>query len=381
MADQQEAAARWFLSRGLPAVLRPSALVHRAWSRSAPALAALAVVALNSMIVVAVSGQHTVDISGRPDLPEGVVLTLLAVMLPVAALAGWLVSKIESNRKRLLAADIAAGVIALGAVFGGPARLTGVNVMIFAIAIAVILLLTATGVGSIMGWAARMTMTNLALAGGMFVRALPVVLLTFLVFFNTYVWLMTSLISRTRLWVGMCFLLLIAGSFLVSSTLAEVRRLAEAPDAVAGDSARLAGTPFEDVPDPPGDIPITTLERLNAVFVVTASQMVHVLTVALMTGAVFFVLGMILVSPEVLDAWTRGNGRPDGVLLGMTLPIPDSLIQTSMLLTAITFMYLAAKAVTDAEYRSQFLDPIIDDVRLNLVAMRRYQAMQSMTRS
>lgn len=376
MADQQEAAARWFLSRGLPAVLRPSALVHRAWSRSAPALAALAVVALNSTIVVAVSGQHTVDISGRPDLPEGVVLALLAVMLPVAALASWLVSKIEPHRARVLAADIAAGVIALGAVFGGPGRHTSVNVMIYGIAVAVILLMTVTGVGSILGWAARMTLTNLALARGMFVRALPVVLLTFLVFFNTYVWLMTSLISRTRLWVGMCFLLLIAGSFLVSSTLAEVRRLADAPDAVASDSARLAGTPFADVADPTGDIPITTLERLNAVFVVTASQMVHVLTVALMTGAVFFVLGMILVSPEVLDAWTRGNGRPDGQLLGMTLPIPDSLIQTSMLLTAITFMYLAAKAVTDAQYRSQFLDPIVDDVRLNLVAMRRYEAMQ-----
>jgi hypothetical protein len=381
MADEHEAAASWFLSRGLPAVLRPSVLVHRVWTRSAPALAALAVVALNSMIVVAVSGQHTVDISGRPDLPEGVVLALLAVMLPVAALAGWLVSKIESPRARLLAADVAAVVIALGAVFGGPGRRTGVNVLIFGIAVALILLCTATGLGSILGWAARMTLTNLALAAGMFVRSLPVVLLTFLVFFNTYVWLMTSLISRTRLWVGMCFLLLIAGSFLVSSTLAEVRRLTDAPDAVAGDSARLAGTPFEHVPDPTGDIPITTLERVNAVFVVTASQMVHVLTVALMTGTVFFVLGIILVNPAVLDAWTRGNGRADGQLLGMTLPIPDSLIQTSMLLTAITFMYLAAKAVTDAQYRSQFLDPIIDDVRLNLVAMRRYEAMLASDRS
>ena len=90
------------------------------------------------------------------------------------------------------------------------------------------------------------------------------------VFFNTYVWLMTSSISRGRLWLGIGFLLLIAGSFLVSSTLGEVRTL--------------------------------------------------------MTAA------------EVLDAWTRGNGRPDGELLGMTLPVPDSLIQTVMLLTAITFI-------------------------------------------
>ena len=35
------AAERWFLQRGLPAVLRPGVLVQRVWTRSAPALAAL----------------------------------------------------------------------------------------------------------------------------------------------------------------------------------------------------------------------------------------------------------------------------------------------------------------------------------------------------
>ena len=60
----------------------------------------------------------------------------------------------------------------------------------------------------------------------------------------------------------------------------------------------------------------------------------------------------------------------------MTLPIPDSLIQTTMLLTAITFMYLSAKAVTDSQYRAQFLDPILDDLRLTIVALGRYRFMQ-----
>ena len=373
--SRSEAADRWFLSRGLPAVLRPTALLHRVWSRSAPALAALGVVALNSLLVVTITGQHTVDISGRPDLPEGVVLTLLTFMLPIAAAAGWLVSRIDSTRLRIVVADAALALIVLAVFFGGPARRALGNALIFGIAIAIILVLTASGIGSILGWAARMTLSNLALAGGMFVRALPVVLLTFLVFFNTYVWLMTSLISRGRLWAGIGFLLLIAGAFLISSTLAEVRRLAADPQALTADPDRFAGTPFEGVPDAT-DIRITRGEQLNAVFVVATTQMVHVLTVAVMTGAVYFVLGMILVSPEVLDAWTRGTGRPDGRLLGMTLPIPDSLIQTTMLLTAITFMYLAAKAVTDAQYRSQFLDPVIDDVRLNIVALGRYRSMR-----
>jgi hypothetical protein len=60
----------------------------------------------------------------------------------------------------------------------------------------------------------------------------------------------------------------------------------------------------------------------------------------------------------------------------MTLPVPDPLLQTTMMLTAITFMYLAAKAVTDKEYRAQFLDPLLADLRLTLVARDRYRSSQ-----
>lgn len=377
MSAERHTPEQWFLDRGLPSVVWRGALLRQVWSRSAPALTALAVMALNSILVVALSGEHAIDITGRPDLPEGVVLALLAAMVPVASFAGWLVSGIESRPRRVIVAGLAVAAIALGAAFGGPGRYVTVNVVIFGTVLGAILLCTATGIGSILGWVARMTLSNLAAAAGMFVRALPVVLLTFLVFFNTYVWLMTSLISRGRLWLGIGFLLTVAGSFLVSATLEEVRRLAATREALPGDADRLAATPFEDVPDAPGPVRLALAERLNVVFVVAASQLVHVLTVAVMTGLVFFVLGLILISPAVLDAWTRGNGRPDGELLNMTLPIPDSLIQTTMLLTAITFMYLAAKAVTDAQYRSHFLDPIVDDVRLNLIALGRYRSMRS----
>jgi hypothetical protein len=370
------AADRWFLSRGLPAVVRKSALLRRVWSRSAPALAGLAAIAANSILIVAISGEHTVDIAGRPDLAESFVLGLLALTLPAAALAGWLVSKIESPARRSIAATAALAVIVLGSLIGGPSQHHVVNMVFFGAAAGVILLLTATGVGSILGWVAELTLSNLTATAAMFVRALPVVLLTFLVFFNTYVWLMTSLISRGRLWLGMGFLFVVAGSFLVSTTLDKVRPLLSAAAADADDTATLAGTPFDGIADPAASDPLSVPERANTVFVVAASQLVHVLTVAVLTGTVFVVLGMILVSPPVLDAWTRGAGRPDGQLLGMTLPIPDSLIQTTMLLTAITFMYLSAKVVTDTQYRAQFLDPMLADLRTTLRARNRYRSSQ-----
>ncbi|TGD86281.1 hypothetical protein BayCH28_17915 [Mycolicibacterium sp. CH28] len=373
-ATDRFASERWFLVRGLPAVVRRGALVRRVWSRSAPALAGFAVIAANSILVVTLSGKHTIDIDGRPTVTDGFVLALVALVLPVAGLVGWLISRIQGLMRRVIAANLALAVVILGAIFGGPSPRIFVNLLMSAIVVGVIVLATASGIGSILGWAARDTLSNLALIGGMFVRALPVVLLTFLVFFNTYVWLMAAIVSRARLWLAIGFLFLIAAAFLVSNTLARVRPFLESAEPMSEDQDRLAGTPFANIPDKPGADPLSRTERANVVFVVTASQLGQVLTVALATGAIFGVLGLIVVSPPLLDSWTRGAGRNDGHVLGMTLPIPDPLIQTTMMLTAITFMYLAAKTVTDKEYRSQFLDPLLDELRLTLVARDRYRS-------
>ncbi|KDE97386.1 membrane protein [Mycolicibacterium aromaticivorans JS19b1 = JCM 16368] len=365
---------RWFLVRGLPAVVRRGALLRRIWGRSAPALAGVAVFAANSILVVTLSGKHTIDIDGRPTVAEGFLLALIVLVLPVAGLVGWLVSRIERPLWRVVAANISVAVALLGCVFGGPSPRIMVNLLLVGISIAVIVVATASGVGSIAGWATRDTMSNLALASGMFVRALPVVLLTFLVFFNTYVWLMAAIVSRERLWLAIGFLFAIAAAFLVSSTLERVRPILGETAAAPEDADRLAGTPFEGIADEPGVDPLSRAERANVVFVVAASQVGQVLTVALATGAIFFVLGLIVLSPPLLASWTRDSGRNDGHILGMTLPVPDPLIQTTMMLTAITFMYLAAKAVTDKEYRAQFLDPLLAELRLTLVARDRYRS-------
>ncbi|MFM9032832.1 MAG: hypothetical protein ACKOQ4_00825 [Mycobacterium sp.] len=367
------AAEHWFLSQGLPAVLPRDALLRGVWSRSAPALAGLAAMAVNSVIVVRLTGHQTVDINGRPSISEGFALALLTIALPGAALTGWLVSRL-ATRGRVVAGLLATVLVGVGILFGGPGPHVPARVMLWAGALGLILLLTASGAGAILGWSARATLTNLTLVAGMFVRALPVVLLTFLVFFNTYVWLMAAVISRGRLWLAVGFLFVIAGAFLVSGTLDRVRPMLAAPSSVTEEQAELAGTPFQHMSEPPHSPPLSHRERINVVFVVATSQLGQVLTAAALTGAIFFAFGLILLSPELLDAWTRNEGSHDGRLLGMTLPVPDPLIQTSLLLTAITFMYLSAKAVTDREYREAFVDPLVADLQRTLLARDRYRA-------
>jgi MFS family permease len=365
------AAESWFLAHGLPAVLRPGTLVRRVWPRSAPALAAFAVIMANSVLVVLVTGKHTIDIDGSPTRTEWFVLLLLLLVLPAAVLVGWLVSKL-SPRRRSLSSGVSVVVIYAGAVFGGVSAHDPVNLLADTIVIGVIFACTATGIGSILSYSARVTVENLTSVGSLFVRALPVVLLTVLVFFNTYVWLMAALVSRTRLWLALTFLFAIAAVFLVSSTLDRVRPILHPAAKKPEDAASLTGTPFEDMPDRPRRVPLSHAERLNVAFMLALTQIIQVVTVAVVTASIFLVLGLILLSPELLAAWTR-NGSSDGEFLGMTIPVPQALIQTSMFLGALTFMYVSARAIGDADQRTKFLDPLVEDLRLTLVARDRYR--------
>lgn len=362
----------WFLRRGLPTVLRPGVLARHLWQRSAPALAVLAVFLANSVAVVAITGKHTIDIDGSPTRNEWFILVLLVLVLPVAAAVGWAVSRIGSLRGRAAAAAASVLVCVLGAVFGGPSAYVLADVLLVAGLIAATVALTACGIGSILGLALRSMLHNLSLVGGLLARALPVILLTVLVFFNTYVWLMAAYVPRSRLWLALLFLGGIAVAFVTSATVDRVRPTlmsATRPPKVDG---ALLGTPFHGLPAPAQRTRLSRLERINVVFVLVLSQVLQVLAVAVVTTLIFGVLGLILLTPRLLAEWTR-NGASDGMILGMTLPIPQALIQTAMFLGAMTFMYISARAAGDSDYRTRFLDPLIEDLTLTLDARDRYR--------
>jgi hypothetical protein len=218
-----------------------------------------------------------------------------------------------------------------------------------------------------------MTLSHLTAIGVIAVKALPVVLLTALMFFNPNAWAMAATISRPRLWLALLFLVTIAGAFVISGTLEGVRPMLRSTATLPKDSERLADIPFATMPDPPVRPPLTKSERLNVVFVVAASQLVQILIVALVTATIFFILGLIVLSPTLLAEWTH-EGSAKGTLLGMTLPVPDALIQICLFLAALAFMYISARSVGDGEYRSIFTDPLIDDLHTTLIARNRYRA-------
>jgi hypothetical protein len=365
----RRAAERWFLDRGLPSVVTQRARLRAVWPRSAPALAGFAAVVVCTTVVYLLTGSTAINVDGVPTTVEWLVLTIVVLALPLAVLAGWLVARMVTNR----AQAIAAGVSVLVAVAASAVERDVASLIMVAVVVVLVLTMTASGIGSVLGWAAKLTLSQLAAVGDLLVGALPVVLLTVLVFFNAPVWAMASTISRERLWLALALLLAMAAVFVVSGLLKRAEPTLESATASDRHAERLEGTPFALLPDPPQSERLTRLERLNVVFVLAASQLTQILMVAVVTSSIFLALGLIVLSPQLLALWTR-NGPSDGTLLGMTIPVPQALIHVTLFLGALTFMYVSARAVGDGEYRSRFLDPLIDDLKSTLLARNRYRA-------
>lgn len=192
----RRAAERWFLDHGLPSVLTPRSRLRAVWPRSAPALTAVATVALGTVVVYLLLGNTDIDFVGQLTTVDYVVLTILALTLPLATVVGWFTARVATNRAQGVVSSAAVAVISAAAVFDGDAS----TLIVFALVVVLILASTASGIGSVLGWAVRFTLSELSAAGGLLVRALPVVLLTVLVFFNSPVWLMSATVTRGRLW-------------------------------------------------------------------------------------------------------------------------------------------------------------------------------------
>jgi hypothetical protein len=367
------AAETWFLQRGLPSVLTRRARWRRLWRRSAPVLAGYATAVACMTVVSLLSGGLAIDIDDDPTAVQWLILAVLTALVPLAIVVAWLVSRIEGprGRRRAATASVVAAVVCTLPNVSWASRVEDVVTIVGITALT--LALIGLGVGSMLGWAVRLTVSHLASAGALVTRALPVVLLTVLVFFNGFVWSMATKIGRDRMWLVVGFMVLIAIAFLFSGVIERTRPVLTDRTTRDSDAVRLAETPFAAMPDPVAGDPLRRGERANVIFVVMASQSTQIATVAIVTSAIFFVMGLLILSPEVLAAWTA-NGTDQGTWFGMTLPVPQALIHVTMFLGALTFMYVSARSVGDGEYRKQFLDPLVDDLRLNLVARNRYRA-------
>ena len=365
-------ADRWFLRRGLPSAVPPGARWREIVPRSAPALVGWAVLMVLSLVATVASGDEDIDIDADPSPSQWLALAVLASLPVATALAGYSASRLAGGRGRWGVSVLAIVVGVASDWYGDDGFDAGSDTLTNLVIVALILVATGTGVGSILGWSARVTLTQLRSAGRLMVRALPVVLLTVLVFFNTLVWTIATDLDALRMSLLVGFLALIAAAFLVSGILDALDAVTAAPT-TERTMAGLAATPFADLAERAEPPPLRFSERLNLALVVIISQITQMLLLAAVTGAVFFTMGLIVLNPAVSDKLT--NGAPaQSVWFDFTLPVSVAHLHVTALLSALTFMYVSVRAVGDGEYRKEFLDPLLAEMELALAARHRYHA-------
>ena len=176
----RRAAERWFLDNGLPSVVTRRGRWRGLWPRSAPVLAGWAALSTVGLVINLLVGNINVDIDREPTPVQWVVLAVLILTVPFLIITGWLVSRLRGTRNRFVAATIAAAVALVSAAVTGDVT----DVAVMALCVLIVPVLTATGLGSVLGWATRLAVSQFSLVGQLMMRALPVVLLTVLVFFN-----------------------------------------------------------------------------------------------------------------------------------------------------------------------------------------------------
>lgn len=369
-----EEADRGLLRRGFPAALTRRRRWRQVVPRSAPALAGWSVVMACSLVVLLLSDDQDIDVDFDPSLRQWVALAVLVLLPVLAAAAAYAVSLIRTVRGRWAASLMAIAVGVTSDWWGDEGTRVATDTAIDIAVVALILLLTGMGVGAVVAWCLRQTVRHLRSAAHLMVRSLPVVLLTVLAFFNTAVWVVATDLDTARIAVLVVFLSAIAVAFLVIGVKEGIETMASRDHEATESHDFLADLPFADTAPARAARPLRPSERINLLVLAVTSYVVQLALIATITGGVFFVLGVIVLNPDVLARLTNGMTRP-AELFDFSLPFSQAHVHVTAILTALTFMYIGVKAVGDGEYRREFLNPLITHLRYTLEARHRYVAL------
>lgn len=201
------------------------------------------------------------------------------------------------------------------------------------------------GLFSIVVWAGRRLVGQLAASLQLVARALPLLLLfSVVLFINTEMWQVFADMSDTTLIFTAALLVGVGAVFLVVRLPREVGALEQHVD---------AGPPLDK------------RQRLNVGLVMFVSQALQVIVVSVAIGAFFVAFGTLVITDAVVDTWI---GHPPRTVvdlggLGIEAQITRELLHVSAAIAALCGLYYAISVLTDGTYREEFLDELTDEMR------------------
>ena len=204
------------------------------------------------------------------------------------------------------------------------------------------------GLLSIIGWAGRRIVAQLAASLVLLTRAVPVLLVfMILLFLTTEVWQVFSDISDRAL-AGVVVLFGALGSVFVAARLPKEVRALE-----------------RDVNVEP---PLRRRQRFNVGLVMFVSQGLQVLVVSVLVGLFFVAFGALALTPDVIELWIAQPPQP---IAGQSW-LSVELVKVSSALAAFSGLYYAIAVLTEETYRAEFLEELETSLRETFLDRARY---------
>lgn len=371
----------WFLHRGLPLVLTRRVRSGSLIERSAPMVSGVGAAISLTMLLADLTGDDR-------DIGYVIRLGVLTALLVAAPFALYLLHRIgttlsEAGRRSAALVVMAVFVFGLPFAASGFSGIAVAEAAGFAVVAVLAVWLTYLGIGAIVLWAMRFAWVQLGALGTLMSRALPLLMLTVVVYFTGELWQLAARMPRQRLWQTIGFLALVALIFVVTTIRDEVRSLRE-DRAEQDDPAKLLeGTPLAVEPGTRlSRTPLSLAEQVNVVAVMVFSQTIQVVFFTTGLFAFFLALGIVAVPDDVAVLWSSEEtcpvGEPPcpGTWFGVHVPVPQTIVHVSLFVAVLSGLYFTVSTSVDPLYRKRFFDPLIADVAVSLAGRDAYLTME-----
>ncbi|MGQ9408131.1 hypothetical protein [Mycolicibacterium gilvum] len=371
----------WFLQRGLPLALPRRVRARKLVQRSAPMVSAVGALTAVTMLLADVTGSD-------PDYGYAVRLGAIAVILIAAPFALEILHRLgtrmgEALRRWAALLVMTIFVVIMPLTVSGWSGTAAAEAPVFIVISLLAVWLTYLGFGSIALWAFRFAWVQVGALGTLMSRALPLLMLTVVVYFTGELWQLSARMSRERLWQTIGFLNLVALLFMVATIRDEVRALRQERSERDDDStALLADTPLASIhTGPAARTPLSLAEQANVVAVMVVAQAIQVVLFTAGLFVFFLALGMIAIPDDVTVLWsseqTCAVGEPPcaGTWFGVHIPIPQTVVHMSLFVAVLSGLYFTVSTSVDPLYRERFFEPLIGDVAVSLAGRDAYRAV------
>ena len=371
----------WFLHRGLPLVLTRRVRSRDLIARSAPTVSGVGALTAVTMLLAEVTGD-------RPDYGYALRLGVIGVLLLAAPFGLYLLHRLDTSRGEAGRRGAALVVMTLFVVVmpitvSGWTGAAAAEAPIFVVITLLAVWLTYLGFGSIAAWAFRFAWVQFGALGTLMGRALPLLMLTVVVYFTGELWQLAARMSRQRLWQVIGFLALVALLFVVTTIRDEVRALREDRAENTDTAELLAATPLAGAAgDAVPRTPLSRAEQINVVAVMVVSQSIQVVFFTAGLFLFYLALGTIAIPDEVAVLWSAEEscavGQPPcaGTWFGVHVPVPQTVVHMSLLVGVLSGLYFTVSTSVDPLYRQRFFDPLIADVAVSLAGRDVYLALE-----